>query len=127
MPEHIVAYIPIFVITLLVVGVVLGIFIANEILGPKRRSKEEGEAFECGNPPSAGTRRRLSAKSYIIGSPFPVLVGAAVFLFPWAAEYKTFLATGDYAFVALAEMLLFVGVLSFGLVYVWKRGALRWE
>ena len=126
MPEHIVPYIPLFLVSLLVVGGVLAIFILNEVLGPKRPSASKGEAFECGNPPSEGTRRRFSVKYYVIGILFLVFDVEAVFLFPWAASYKHFLA-GDFALVALVEMMLFVGILTFGLVYVWKRGALRWE
>lgn len=127
MPEHIAPYLPIFIVSLLVVAGVFAIFLLNEFLGPKRPSKSKGEAFECGNPPSTDTRRRFSVKYYVIGILFLVFDVEAVFLFPWAAEYKHFLSMGDFALVALVEMLLFVGILTFGLVYVWKRGALRWE
>ena len=43
------------------------------------------------------------------------------FLFPWAI---TLGKTGLYAF---CSMMVFLGVLTVGFIYEWKKGALEWE
>ncbi len=127
MPEHLAPYVPMALVAALVVGGVLAIFILNQVLGPKRPNPSKGQAFECGNPPSNGSRRRFAVKYYVIALLFLVFDVEAVFLYPWASEYRTFLADPGIGLLALTEMLLFVGVLAAGLVYVWRRGALKWE
>ena len=127
MPEHLASYGPMALVGALVLGGVLGIFVLNQVLGPKRPNPLKGQAFECGNPPSGGTRRRFPVKYYVIALLFLVFDVEAVFLYPWAAEYRGFLADPAIGLTALVEMLVFVGVLAAGLVYVWRRGALKWE
>jgi NADH-quinone oxidoreductase subunit A len=34
---------------------------------------------------------------------------------------------GQVSFFGLAEMLVFMAILFVGFVYVWKKGALRWD
>lgn len=127
MPSHLLPYVPMALVALLVIGGVLAIFVLNQVLGPKRPNARKGQAFECGNPPSATSRRRFPVKYYVIAILFLVFDVEAVFLYPWAAEYRTFLSEPGLGTLALVEMLLFVGVLAAGLVYVWRRGALKWE
>ncbi len=50
-----------------------------------------------------------------------------VFIFPWAARYKAFLEDNTMAGISLFGMLIFVIVLTLGLLYEWKRGAMEWE
>lgn len=127
MPVHLAPYVPMALVALLVVVAVLGIFVLNQVLGPKRPNALKGQAFECGNPPSGPSRRRFPVKYYVVALLFLVFDVEAVFLYPWAAEYRTFLADPGIGLLALVEMMLFVGVLAAGLVYVWRRGALKWE
>jgi NADH-quinone oxidoreductase subunit A len=47
-----------------------------------------------------------------------------VFLFPWAVVFKDFLQHGTFIFI---EMVIFLAILTFGFVYVWKKGALDWD
>jgi NADH-quinone oxidoreductase subunit A len=44
-----------------------------------------------------------------------------IFMYPWAVNFRALGAVGFY------EMLLFVGTLLLGFVYIWKKGALKWE
>ena len=50
-----------------------------------------------------------------------------IFLVPWAAVFKTLAAQGDamrrFAYV---EMMIFVGLLFVGYIYVVKKGAFDW-
>ncbi|HIA05073.1 MAG TPA: NADH-quinone oxidoreductase subunit A, partial [Myxococcales bacterium] len=71
-------------------------------------------------------RERFSVNFYLVAIFFIVFDIEAVFLYPWAVLYRTFLADPSFALIALVEMFVFIGVLFVGLIYVWKRGALDW-
>jgi len=91
------------------------------LLRPRRPSAVKGEAFECGNPPSGSAWGRFSVKFYLPAILFVVFDIEVVFLYLWAVLFRSL---GVYGFI---EGLLFVGVLTFGLVYVWRKGALEWN
>ena len=112
------------VFALLVVAGMLGL---NHFLGPRRGGTVKGEPFECGSLPSGDPRRRFSVKFYLVAILFIVFDVEAVFLYPWAVAYKDFMRDAAFSWVAMGEMFAFLGVLGFGLMYVWRRGALEWD
>ena len=90
-------------------------------LSPRLPSAIKSEAFECGNAPSGSAWGRFSVKFYLTAILFIVFDVEVVFLYPWAIEFRSL---GMFGFV---EMLVFVAILSLGLAYVWRKGALEWE
>jgi NADH:ubiquinone oxidoreductase subunit 3 (subunit A) len=58
---------------------------------------------------------------YVFALLFVVFDVEALFVFPWAVQMRSLGISG------FVEVLIFVGVLLFGLVYAWKKGALKWE
>jgi len=119
-------YIAIAMTMALAVGIVGAILVLNAVLGPKRLTGSKSEPFECGNLPADTSRKRFGVKYYVVAIFFVVFDIEAVFLFPWAVMYRDLLESPVYASIALAEALLFIGVLGVGLWYVWKKGALDW-
>jgi len=110
------------VITFLLSGVLVFIMIyLGHILGPRRPSEVKGESFECGNPPTGSAWGRFSVKFYMTAILFIVFDVEVVFMYPWAV---TFRQLGWFGF---AEMLVFVSVFAFALLYVWRKGALEWD
>jgi NADH-quinone oxidoreductase subunit A len=107
-------------------GLALVILVANALLGPKRPSVAKGKPFECGSEPADNPRKRVAVKYYAVAILFVVFDLEAVFLFPWAVLYRDLLKSPLFGPIALAEVLLFVGVLAMGLWYVWGKGALDW-
>ncbi|MBM4397939.1 MAG: NADH-quinone oxidoreductase subunit A [Deltaproteobacteria bacterium] len=107
-------------------GLALAILIANAVLGPKRRGGMKDEPFECGSPQADDPRKRVSVRFYAVAILFVVFDIEAVFLFPWAVLYRELLASPVLGVIALAEILLFVGILAVGLWWVWGKGALEW-
>ena len=120
-------YVPILACSILVLGLGAIILILNYMLGPRRPTREKGIPYESGDNPHAQPRRRFSVKFYMTAILFLVFDLEVVFIYPWAARYSSWLNEGAFAGVALGSMLLFVTVLSLGLVYEWKRGAMEWE
>ena len=68
-----------------------------------------------------GGWRQMHVRYYLVAILFVIFAVEAVFLFPWAV------VLGDIGTFAYVEMLVFMAILSFGLVYAWKKGALEWR
>ncbi|HTF56231.1 MAG TPA: NADH-quinone oxidoreductase subunit A [Planctomycetota bacterium] len=98
-----------------------GIIAASRLLGPRRPAPEKLDAYECGVPVISSPRQRLSVHFYLVAILFILFDIETVFLIPWAVLFRKLGGPG------LLEMGLFLGVVGFGLVYVWRRGALEWD
>ena len=114
-------YAPMFLLFGLGALVALGFFSASQFLGPKHPTAEKMLPFECGSESSGGQHARLSVKFYLTAILFVVFDIEAVFMYPWAVQFKSLGWTG------FLTMLSFLAVLVVGLVYCWKKGALEWE
>jgi len=115
---NVVGIIFLFAFAALVTAGMLGL---GAVLGPKRRSELKMQPFECGNPPSGDARGRFDVKFYLVAILFVLFDVEAAFLFPWAVVYH------DLGLAGLTSMGIFAVILGFGLLYVWKRGALEWD
>lgn len=114
-------YLPI-AITFVLVGLVVGgMLVLGMVLGPKRITAVKQEPFECGEEPFLLPERRFSVKFYVVAVMYIIFDIEVMFLYPWAVKLR---ALGPVAFW---EMVVFLGVLIAGFVYVWKRGAFEWE
>ncbi|MBI4564880.1 MAG: NADH-quinone oxidoreductase subunit A [Planctomycetes bacterium] len=112
-------------IVALYAGAVLGLGVAflaaSRLLGPSRPKPAKSEPYECGVPLQAESRIRMSVHFYLVAILFILFDIETVFLIPWAVLHRQLGAAG------LLEMGIFISVVGFGLVYVWRRGALEWE
>ena len=106
-----------------VVGVVaMGImFAASFLLAPRRRSQDKAIPYECGIQPAPYSWSQIHVRYYIFGILFLIFDVEAVFLFPWAVIFLDSIPAVFY------EMLIFIGILLFGIVYGWRKGALQWR
>ena len=94
-------------------------------------------AYESGIPALGDARERFSVKFYVIAMLFIIFDIETVFMIPWATFYKQLSCAtelvngvcpaGQVSFFGLGEMLIFMAILIVGFVYVWKKGALRWD
>jgi NADH-quinone oxidoreductase subunit A len=120
-PSPLTPYIPILVV-LLVSGILASTIVGlASLLGPRRPSAVKSESFECGSEAVGSARQRFAVKFYVVALLFIVFDVEAVFLYPWAVNFK---ALGWFGY---GEMLVFAVTLVVALIYVWKKGALNWE
>jgi len=91
------------------------------LLGPRSVNPVKAMSFECGNEPIGSARQRFAVKFYVTALLFIVFDIEAVFLYPWAVNFK---ALGWFGY---ATMGVFASTLVAGLAYIWKKGALSWE
>jgi NADH-quinone oxidoreductase subunit A len=114
-------YLPILIYMVIAVGLVGLIIGMSEFLGKKKHTYQKDLAYECGMDPIGDARFRFSVRYYVIAMFFIVFDIEAIFLYPWAVVFKPL---GWFGFW---EMLVFIGILTVGLAYVWGKGALEWE
>lgn len=114
-------YLPILVTFIVAVGFIVTTMIATHLLGPKKKSEIKSEAFECGIESQGNARTPFSIKYFLVAILFVLFDVEVIFMYPWAVNFKTLGITG------LVEMFMFMGFLVIGLLYIIKKGALKWE
>ena len=117
-------YLPILLVFLLAAGFAGLSLVMTHIIGPKIKNPIKDMAYESGVDPIGSTKIRFSIKYFIIALLFIIFDIEIVFLIPWAVVFKDFLSAGPFIFY---EMVVFLAILVFGFVYVWRNGALEWE
>jgi len=90
-------------------------------LGPRNPTPEKSAPYECGMPAVGDARDRQSVKFYLVAMIFLLFDIEIAFLYPWT------MALRDLGWTGLVQVVLFVAVLTFGYVYVWRKGALDWR
>ncbi len=127
MLESQLSYLPILVVLATALGMGLVILFLNRILGPIRPSAVKQSTFECGVDPIGSPRQRFAVKFYLVAIFFIVFDIEAVFMYPWATQFREMIVMPGIGWSTFTEMFVFVGILAAGLAYVWRRGALDWE
>jgi NADH-quinone oxidoreductase subunit A len=94
---------------------------ASMLVGKRRPDAEKLSAYECGFPPFSDTRSKFDVRFYLVSILFIIFDLEVAFLFPWAISLHAIGGLGFWSMVA------FLGVLTVGFVYEWKKGALDWE
>ncbi len=110
-------------ITFFLAGIVMvgGGMLASWLLSPKSSNPQKGEAYECGVPTKGPTHVQFKVGYYLFAILFLIFDVEIIFLVPWAVVMK------KIGLLAFAEALIFILVLGLGLLYAWKKKALRWE
>ena len=106
-----------------VIGVVF--MLAAAILAPKAPDTEKLSAYECGFNAFDDARMKFDVRFYLVSILFIIFDLEVAFLFPWAVTLMKLPA--DVAQFAFWSMMSFLGVLTVGFIYEWKKGALEWE
>ena len=106
---------------LVATALVLFSFGMSYILAPRAKSAKKDLPYECGIEPALDMQwKQLNLRYYLFGILFLIFDVEAVFLFPWAVVFQ-------HAAPVFYSMLLFIGILLFGLLYSWKKGVLQWK
>jgi NADH:ubiquinone oxidoreductase subunit 3 (subunit A) len=101
-------------------ALVVLILLFSKLVNPEHLTPEKLASYECGIPPVGRPWSPFAVRYFVFGLLFLVFDVEAVFLFPWTLVFR---GLGTAGFV---EMVIFVAVLGFGLVYAWRKGALEW-
>ncbi|MGH7391721.1 MAG: NADH-quinone oxidoreductase subunit A [Candidatus Rokuibacteriota bacterium] len=101
-----------------VAGALLGI---PRLIAPRRLTPVKVEPFECGKDPLEIAEGRFAIKFSTIAIFFILIDIELLFIWPWAMLYRRL---GWFGF---AEMMVFMGVLMLGFLYIWRKRGFEWE
>jgi NADH-quinone oxidoreductase subunit A len=118
----------IFIGMLLIGAIVFALLpvIVMNVVAPRKKSKSKSDTYECGLLTTGETWVRFRIQYYIYAMMFVVFDIETVFLYPWAAGYEWLGGKAQLGLFALTEMVVFLVVLTVGLVYAWAKGVLKW-
>ncbi|HEY1615614.1 MAG TPA: NADH-quinone oxidoreductase subunit A [Rhizomicrobium sp.] len=114
-------YLPILLFVAISGGIAVALILAPLAFAPSNPDPEKLSAYECGFNAFSDARMKFDVRFYLVSILFIIFDLEVAFLFPWAVTLR---ATGAFAFWS---MVVFLGVLTVGFVYEWKKGALEWE
>jgi NADH-quinone oxidoreductase subunit A len=118
-------YLPI-VIFLGIAGALGVIFlVAAAVLAPTRPDPEKNSTYECGFNAFNDARMKFDVRFYLVSILFIIFDLEVAFLFPWAVSLMKL--PPEASQFAFWSMMTFLGVLTVGFIYEWKKGALEWE
>jgi NADH-quinone oxidoreductase subunit A len=115
------AYAPILIQLSLAVALVVVMMGATHLLGPKRKTTDKLENFECGIEQEGNARQPLSVKYFLVAILFVLFDVEVIFFYPYAMNFR---ALGWDGFMAVV---MFVAFFVLGFIYIIKKGALQWE
>jgi NADH-quinone oxidoreductase subunit A len=113
-----VALVMVFAFAAVVAGALIAI---PHVLAPRRLTPVKAQPFECGKDPIAVAEGKFAIKFSTIAIFFILIDIELIFVWPWAVLYRRL---GWFGF---GEMLVFLAILMFGFLYIWRKGGLEWE
>ena len=111
---------PILIFGILSVAIIVIALILQKILAPSNKGELKNSIYECGEEIEIDARAQFNIRFYVVALIFLIFDVEVVLLFPWAVVFK------DLGMVAFVEMIIFLGMLTIGLIAVWRRGDLDW-
>jgi len=118
-------YLPIVIFLGIAAALGIGFILAAAVLAPTNPDPEKNSIYECGFNAFDDARMKFDVRFYLVSILFIIFDLEVAFLFPWAvALMKLPAEVGQFAFWS---MMTFLGVLTVGFIYEWKKGALEWE
>ena len=112
---------PVFIF--IIVGIGIGIIapVLGYLLGPKKPDPEKLSTYECGFDAFDDARSPFDVRFYLIAILFIIFDLETAFLVPWAVVFR------QIGWFGMITMGIFLGLLTVGFIYEWKKGALEWE
>ena len=118
-------YLPIVIFVGIATIIGVGFMAASWAMAPSNPDSEKLSAYECGFNAFDDARMKFDVRFYLVSILFIIFDLEVAFLFPWAVSIFD-LSKGSMIF-AFWSMMSFLGVLTVGFIYEWKKGALEWQ
>jgi NADH-quinone oxidoreductase subunit A len=114
-------YLPILIFLGIAIAVSALMIGASYLAAQQRPDSDKLSPYECGFDPFDNARGKFDVRFYLVAILFIIFDLEVAFLFPWA------ITLGEIGVYGFWSMVVFLGVLTIGFVYEWKKGALEWE
>ena len=121
MPGFLEQYLALVIFAALSAAIALALLVAPFLLAYKSPDPEKLSAYECGFNAFDDARMKFDIRFYLVSLLFIIFDLEVAFLFPWTVAFK------QVGWLGFWSMMVFLGVLTIGFVYEWKKGALEWD
>ena len=121
MDELLLDYLPLVVFIAVALAIGLALLAAPFLVAYKAPDPEKLSAYECGFNAFDDARMKFDVRFYLVAILFIIFDLEVTFLFPWAVAF------GDIGVFGFWSMMVFLGVLTIGFIYEWRKGALEWD
>ena len=118
-------YLPILLFIGIAGVIATALLVVPFLIAPSKPDPEKLSAYECGFNAFGDARMKFDVRFYLVSILFIIFDLEVAFLFPWAVALMKL--PPDVAKFAFWSMMSFLGVLTVGFIYEWKKGALEWE
>ena len=120
-------YLPLLMQIVVAVGLGAGMVTGSFFIGKHRNTAVKLAAYECGIPAEGDARGRFSIRFYMVAMLFILFDVEAVFMLPWAVVYRDLPKLGLSRMFGFWEMIVYLGFVVVGLLYVKQKGILDWS
>jgi NADH-quinone oxidoreductase subunit A len=114
-------YLPVIIFLGVALAIGLALLVSPFLLAFQNPDPEKLSAYECGFNAFDDARMKFDVRFYLVSILFVIFDLEVAFLFPWAVAFK------DVGLFGFWSMMVFLGVLTIGFAYEWKKGALEWD
>jgi NADH-quinone oxidoreductase subunit A len=114
-------YLPVVIFVGVATVIGLALLISPFLLAYQNPDPEKLSAYECGFNAFDDARMKFDVRFYLVAILFIIFDLEVAFLFPWAITFGQLGAFGFWS------MMIFLGVLTIGFIYEWRKGALEWD
>jgi NADH-quinone oxidoreductase subunit A len=114
-------YLPILLFILVGLAIGAAPMVLGAVLGPRNPDPEKLSPYECGFEAFEDARMKFDVRYYLVAILFIIFDLEVSFLFPWAVSF------GELGLFGFWSMMVFLGVLTIGFIYEWRKGALEWD
>lgn len=125
MTAFLLQYLPIVIFLVIAAALGLAFIVGAAVLAPNSPDPEKLSSYECGFNAFDDARMKFDVRFYLVSILFIIFDLEVAFLFPWAVALMKLPA--EVSHFAFWSMMTFLGVLTVGFIYEWKKGALEWE
>lgn len=119
--ELLLEYLPILIFMVIAMGLSVVMIAGSLLLGKQNPDPEKLSAYECGFDAFTDAHHKFDVRFYLVCLLFIIFDLEIAFLFPWA------ITLGKIGMFGFWSMMVFLGVLTVGFIYEWKKGGLEWE
>jgi NADH-quinone oxidoreductase subunit A len=121
MSQLLMDYLPIVIFMAVAGGITLALMVAPFLIAYQKPDAEKLSAYECGFNAFDDARMKFDVRFYLVSILFIIFDLEVAFLFPWAVSL------GKIGVFGFWSMMVFLGLLTIGFIYEWRKGALEWD
>ena len=114
-------YLPVVIFIGVATVIGLALLVSPFLLAYQKPDPEKLSAYECGFNAFDDARMKFDVRFYLVSILFIVFDLEVALLFPWAVAFR------DVGWFGFTSVMIFLGVLTIGFIYEWKKGALEWD